>query len=260
MNIKALFFDVDGTLLSFDTHRVSVSTIEAITKLREAGIKVIIATGRAYTDLNELKGIYYDAVVALNGAECVLRDGSPIACKPIKLDDFLKLKVLANEYGFPLAVETDQGFCIDKVNQTVIDLAKLVDHPVPTVVDIENAFRAKECCQLCIYCDETREEEVMRKLPGLTVSRWNPLFADVNVAGVDKSVGIDEMCNYYGFDRSEVMAFGDGGNDIPMLRAAGIGVAMGSASEKVKDSADYVTGSVDEDGVVEALLHFGLIR
>ena len=117
-----------------------------------------------------------------------------------------------------------------------------------------------ECCQLCIYCDEEMEKEVMAQLPGLSVSRWNPFFADVNVTGVNKAMGINEFASYYGFDVSGTIAFGDGGNDISMIRAAGMGIAMGGASEAVKSVADYITETVDEHGIRNALVHFGIVE
>ena len=67
------------------------------------------------------------------------------------------------------------------------------------------------------------------------------------------------MLDYFGMDVSETMSFGDGGNDIPMLQYAHIGVAMGNATDNVKEIADYVTTSVDEDGIANALKHFGVI-
>lgn len=89
--------------------------------------------------------------------------------------------------------------------------------------------------------------------------RWNPLFADVVPAGVDKAEGIDRLLARFRIGLDETMAFGDGGNDIPMLRHVGTGVAMGNADEAVKAEADYVTTSVDEEGIARALRHFGLI-
>ena len=68
------------------------------------------------------------------------------------------------------------------------------------------------------------------------------------------------MAENFGFDMSETMAFGDGSNDVGMLRAAGIGVAMGNAYEKVKAAADYITTSDTDHGIVNALRHFGLIK
>ena len=67
------------------------------------------------------------------------------------------------------------------------------------------------------------------------------------------------MARHFGLDISETMAFGDGGNDISIIRRAGTGVAMGNAGDNVKAAADYVTTSVDDDGVMNALVHFGVI-
>ena len=78
MNTKAIFFDIDGTLVSFETHHVPQSAIEALRQVHKLGIKIIIATGRASDDLHEIQDIPYDAVIALNGSDCVLRDGTSI--------------------------------------------------------------------------------------------------------------------------------------------------------------------------------------
>ena len=90
-------------------------------------------------------------------------------------------------------------------------------------------------------------------------SRWSPLFADVNPQGQSKQVGIDVFCDYFGIDRANTMAFGDGGNDITMLKHVGIGVAMGNANPEVKEIADYITDDVDSDGIWNALKHFGIL-
>lgn len=122
METKAIFLDVDGTLVSFDTHRVPQSAIEALQQVHESGIKIIIATGRAFTDLHELEEIPYDAVIALNGSDCVLRDGTPISRKQIPEKDFQRVLVLAQHYGFALAIETNKGIFVNELNPTVIEL------------------------------------------------------------------------------------------------------------------------------------------
>jgi hydroxymethylpyrimidine pyrophosphatase-like HAD family hydrolase len=103
------------------------------------------------------------------------------------------------------------------------------------------------------------EQKVMSFLPNLSLSHWHPLFADVNVAGISKATGLSVFADYYGIGMTEIMACGDGGNDIPMLKVAGIGVAMGNASEIVKASANFVTDTVENDGLCKALKHFGII-
>ena len=137
MNTKAIFFDIDGTLVSFDTHHVPQSAIEAVWQVHESGIKVIIATGRASTDLHEIQDIPYDAVIALNGSDCVLRDGTSIYREQISKEDFYKVQALARRYGFPLAVETDRGIFVNALNPTVIELVRMVNHPVPSVAEIK---------------------------------------------------------------------------------------------------------------------------
>lgn len=76
---------------------------------------------------------------------------------------------------------------------------------------------------------------------------------------MSKAEGIDRMLARFGIGLDETMAFGDGGNDIPMLRHVGTSVAMGNAAPEVKQAADYVTTSVDDHGIARALRHFGLI-
>ena len=166
---------------------------------------------------------------------------------------------IAKAFDFAVAIELDEGVFVNRLTPTVEQIAKIVEHPIPAVVDIEDLFEKKECCQLCFYIDDEKEQKVMPFLPNLSLSRWHPLFADVNVAGISKATGLSVFADYYGIGMTEIMACGDGGNDIPMLKAAGIGVAMGNASEIVKASANFVTGTVENDGLCKALKHFGII-
>lgn len=82
---------------------------------------------------------------------------------------------------------------------------------------------------------------------------------DILLAGDGKAEGIRATLDYYGLKQEEIMAFGDGVNDLSMLSMAGLSVAVGNAVPEVKKAADYVTGSVEEDGVSAALRHFGLL-
>ena len=166
---------------------------------------------------------------------------------------------LAREFDFAVALELNEGVFVNRLTPTVEQIAGIVEHPVPPVVDIEEMFERKECCQLCFYFDEETEQKVMPLLSGLSATRWHPLFADVNVAGISKATGLSVFADYYGIGMTEIMACGDGGNDIPMLKVAGIGVAMGNASEIVKASANFVTDTVENDGLCKALKHFGII-
>jgi Cof subfamily protein (haloacid dehalogenase superfamily) len=257
---KAIFLDIDGTLLSFETHSVPCSTSKVLKEAGSLGYKIIIATGRASKNIQEIAEVPYDAVIALNGSECVLRDGTIVSQKQISSADFLKALALSEKFHFPMALELNEGVFVNRLNSTVIDAAKIVEHPVPSIVDLKGYFEKHTCCQFCFYLDADTEKVVMSQLPNLSASRWHPYFADINVKGVNKATGMEDFAAYFDLDLSQSLAFGDGGNDIPMLRRAGIGIAMGNASMAVKSVAKYVTGAVDDNGIEKALRNLNSLR
>lgn len=253
MENPIIFLDVDGTLISFRTHQVPESAIVALNEAHDNGAIIIIATGRPVTDLRELTNIPYSAVVALNGSDIVLRDGERITTHPIPPEEFDKSLKLADDYNFIIGIENDKGVMVNRHGRILEEWAELVAHQVPPVVNLREEYAEGNCCQLCFFCDDETEKKVMAELPTLSAARWNPMFADINMKGIDKSTGLKEICRYYGCDISDTIAIGDGGNDIPMLKGAGIGVAMGNASEDVKSAADIITDSVDDNGIYNIL-------
>jgi hydroxymethylpyrimidine pyrophosphatase-like HAD family hydrolase len=112
--------------------------------------------------------------------------------------------------------------------------------------------------QILGFFEAGQEARVMQHLPHCVTTRWSPLFTDIVPAGSNKWAGITNILAHFGILPDETMAFGDGGNDMEMLTNAGIGVAMGNADENVKQAADYITATVDGDGIVKALRHFNL--
>ena len=150
---------------------------------------------------------------------------------------------------------------VTEVNDRVQAVSDLIEIPVPPVAYIEEA-RGKDILQIMGYftAEEEKETDIFGKvLTHCEPMRWYPLFADIIARGNSKSTGIDKVLEYFGINLKDTMAFGDGGNDIPMLKHVATGIAMGNAEPHVKAVADYVTTSVDEDGIANALKHFGLI-
>ena len=133
-----------------------------------------------------------------------------------------------------------------------------LDISIPPQMALENAL-TQPVYQMIAFLPPEREHILSQENPQLKFTRWNPTFLDIIPPTGGKDVGIQSVMEHYGLSPEEVMAFGDGENDLPMLRYAGIGVAMGSASDFVKSQADYVTGTVDELGILHALKHYGLM-
>ena len=259
--IKAVFFDIDGTLVSFDTHKVPQSTLEAIKKLQSKGIKVFVATGRHPSILSEGNNVHeidFDGFVTLNGQYCFTKENEVIYEKSIHRDDIVSLLKFLEKNKFPCAFVEDRDIYMNYIDDVVVNLLKSVNVPLPPIEDIERAKDGK-IFQINPYVNVEFEEKLMKILPNCEATRWSPAFSDVIPAGGGKHVAIEKIMEYYGYNKDEIIAFGDGGNDKTMLMAAGIGVAMGNANEDVKEIADYVTTSVDEDGILNALKHFEII-
>lgn len=259
MEIQAIFFDIDGTLVSFNTHTIPQSTIDTIKQLQAKGIKLIIATGRAFCDINNLGDLQFDGYIAANGAYCVDKNGDAIFKNLISKENLTSLVEYLEEKPFPCIFMTDKGNFINYIDQSVMALYDLVDIPVPEIKPIEEIIK-DDVYQLDAFVTQEQEADLISKaLTKCEGSRWHPTFADINVKNNSKATGINKFIEHYGINIKNTMAFGDGGNDIAMLKHVAVGIAMGNAGDNVKSISDHVTASVDDNGIARALKHFEVI-
>ena len=260
MDRYALFFDIDGTLVSFKTHQIPASTILALTQAKANGHKVFIATGRPPLIITNLGAIEHliDGYVTINGALCFVGN-EVISCKNISKDEAQLVVRDAQEKGYGLIVVGEQDVA-------VLDPVGEVDRIFRGQIAVENLDQVRpldevmkqRILQLTPFFDSDYERSLMARISGCTSGRWHPAFTDITANGADKGEGIMAMVSHLGLDPKRTIAFGDGGNDASMIRTAGIGIVMGNALDSLKQEADYVTTSVDEDGVLNALRHFKL--
>ena len=232
-NIKAIFFDIDGTIRRFNTKTIPENTVNTLKKLREKGIKIFIATGRApfhTTFLNDLLDFKFDGYITINGQYCYLESGEVLNDKILSKDDIKNVLPYFKE------------------NNIACDFALL-----------DGAFMNLKNSRVKWLVSEEEEEDFLTYMPNSKAARWTTHFTDVIPKDGGKNTGIDAIISYFGIKLEETMAFGDGGNDIDMLKHAGIGIAMGNAGENVKEMADYITTSVDDDGITHALKHFNVL-
>ena len=259
--LTALFFDIDGTLVSFKTHEIPASTVFALTQAKANGHKVFISTGRPPLIITNLGAIEHliDGYVTINGALCFVGN-EVVQCKDIPKEAVMTVVEDAQEKNYGLIV-------VGERDVAVLDPHGEVDRIFRGEIAVENLNLAKpldvvlrqRILQLTPFFPEEYEGDLMERIPSCTSGRWHPAFTDITAKGADKGEGILALAAHLGLNPQYTMAFGDGGNDISMIKAAGIGIAMGNALESLKREADYTTTGVDDDGVMNALRHFSLI-
>lgn len=272
--IKAVFFDIDGTLVSFNTHKVPDSAREALQALRRNGIKVFIASGRHVASINNLPDLLFDGFVLINGtlamtcpeggatavqmADPSLPGRRVIYRNPIPKEDIHSWLDFLNNEQHSTVLVYEEDLMLNFIDKDMNEIMDLLSFPKPEGGDL-NTLRDKPIYQIITTMSNSDEERVMVNLPHCKTTRWHPLFTDIISKTASKGFGIQALLDNFGWSCEEIMAFGDGGNDVEMLDMAGIAVVMGNAEESVKAHADYITDSVDADGVLKALKHFELI-
>lgn len=252
--IKIVFFDIDGTLLSHKTESVPKDAKEAIAELQKRGIKVCVATGRHIVDLEAmpLEGIVFDGYVTLNGQ--LIYNGK----KELIFGNKLTQKDVSNLYEVFAKKETAMLFINEKgpylnfVNDKVRQVYREIGTPVPK----EGEYCKEDIYQMILFGDRETLMPILAKAEHIKATYWNPYAVDVIDENGGKIQGIQQLLQYLEISMDEVMAFGDGENDIEMIQNAAIGIAMGNGLKKLKEKADYVTADIDEGGVKKALEHY----
>ena len=255
--IKAIFFDVDGTLLSHKQNDVPASTRYALRKLRSRGVKTVVATGRHMIEFSKLpvNDIPFDGYLTLNGNLILDEHKKVYAGTPINREEMEILAGIFNAKKIPFVMIGENDRYINYVNDTVIRTQSETKGTVPDLGD----YHGEKVYQILAFVPEKTKKLLDDILDECAVTSWNDTGIDIIPKDGGKSAGIEMFLEEQGLDRSQIMAFGDGENDMDMLEYAGIGVAMGNASDKVKAVADYVADTVDNCGIEKALRHFGLI-
>lgn len=259
--IRSIFLDIDGTLVSFKTHDIPEPTVDALTRAKAKGVGIYISTGRPKRLITNLKQIerLIDGYITTNGALCLVGEKT-VYCNPIPQPDIdaLMADCKATDYACLVAGERDVVLINAKQVFTDVFVDQLNVRNVDTTLPL-SALSGQRILQFSPFIDAGHEHKLMQAMPHCVSGRWHPAFCDITSNQADKGKGLEEMAGYLGLDISETMAFGDGGNDISILRRAGTGVAMGNAGADVKAAADYVTTDIDDCGIRNALIHYGVI-
>ena len=254
---KAVFLDVDGTLYSHTTGNIPESAMYAVNKARENGILLFGCTGR---NIQELEGLGIDLAmmdgwITLNGAYC-FNDQGIIHSDPIRKEDMELIVAEVKKDPFPILFSAEDRMFINMYDAFVEQDMKKIHSDYPVISSIDDALK-EPIYQMCPYVDENRWKTLMKQL-NVHAVQWTPFVWDVNSSTCTKANGIAAVCDYYGLSKENTYGFGDAHNDILMMHATGTGICMGNGAEETKQAADYVTGHIDENGLYDAFIHFGL--
>ena len=256
-NIKAVFFDVDGTLYSHSLNAVPDSARRALQQLRERGVKAIVATGRHMVEYSTLpvNDIDFDAYLTLNGQLILDSDRKAYTGTCIDPGEMEVLSRIFQAKRIPFMLVGENERYINYVDNTVIRTQAETMAAIPDVGE----YKGEKVYQILAFVPEKQKKLLDDLLDECSVTSWNETGIDIIPKGGGKAVGIEKYIRERFDGKIDGAIGGDGENDIDMLQFAGVGVAMGNADEKVKAMADYVTDTVENDGIEKALRHFGLI-
>lgn len=264
-DIRAVFFDIDGTLTSFATHTVPRSTIDALHALRAKGVRVYICTGRSPEQMKVVLDAIpfrFDGVAGVNGQYCWRADGTVVADRPIDGADVRAVVGWLDLHPDVVAVfaERDTAY-FNHDSERIRAMWRSLGKTAPKLrfIDPHTRIGDNRIYQISPYVGRDDERAIVEGCHAVRGVRWHPDFVDLIPASGGKDRGVATLLADVGLTRAQSMAFGDGGNDVDMLRYAHIGVAMGNGTADARAAADYVTRDVDDDGVAHALRRFGIL-
>lgn len=275
MSIKLVALDLDGTTL--DSHgklpEINKKTFEEAIK---RDINIVIATGRSYRSLPQevtsIKGIKY--AITSNGAEIrELATGKVIFSSyidPVAIKRAAKV-ILENDFDIEVFVDgvaymeksTWQGIMDGKITYRRLSYIRDTRMPIDNVVEFmlrhENKIENINICfeDLSTKSDIRKKLQVMDEVSTVTTSFDNNW--EIGGLTTSKANALIELCKMLDFTKEEMMGCGDSPNDITMIKACGIGIAVGNAKDSVKEIADFVSGSNDEGGVSQAIRKFAFV-
>ncbi len=269
MTIKLIAIDIDGTLLN-DDKKWTEKGKEAIHAAKKAGIQVVLCTGRPFPGVTDyLKELEFthedDYVITYNGALVQKVASEEILAEyTMTHEDYLVLQEAASTAGTHFHAIINEGIFTPNKDISMYSVREsfLINIPLfyrePKEMDPSTHYN-----KMMMIDHPSVLEEAISRLPkhlwdDYTVLRSEPFFLEFVNKQASKGMAVKALAERLGYSSSEVMAIGDGGNDVDMVDYAGIGIAMENATDDVKAVSDIVTKSNNEDGVAHAIFTYAL--
>jgi Cof subfamily protein (haloacid dehalogenase superfamily) len=262
MKYKLMAVDIDGTLVNNEGH-ITEGTKKAIRQAVESGLIFTICTGRPIQGVehfNEMLGLDLP-YITYNGSMVVMGKSREILYEQ-KMDanDAKTIYSLGCEYGTTVVVWAHNILYVNVMNEDALLYSKQARQ---TALLMENSDEILESgASKILWIDTVQnidryQKEVGKKLSGnVNYHTSKPIYLEFVDKQASKAIGMEKLGDYYGIDRKEMIAVGDGYNDLSMIEYAGLGIAMANAEEAVKEKSGYITLSNEEDGVAHVINKF----
>lgn len=241
-------FDLDGTLIDPAKYEVPNSAMKALRELHALGHRCCIATGRSYDSVMQtmVKDIIpWDGFICSNGQHVLNQFGQTIDKYVMDTQRIHQAVALAKSYDMNIQFQGNPSFMLKEIDDVVIKAHSFFHEPIPTLI---KEYENEPLDMLMIYHEDVEKLLSFRNIPGLEVYCGRSTYADVVDMGQSKFRGIRVYFEKIG-EPIEYVAFGDSDNDMDMIANAKIGVAMGNATQELKEISHIITPSVDQDGI-----------
>lgn len=264
MKYRLLCIDLDGTLFD-DNKGIPEKTVKAIQRASRMGIKIALVTGRmpdASVPAAEI--LQVPCILACNAGTYILENGQCISEENLSLETMQGIYRVTEKYGVPLWIFRRRQWYVTRIDTYVETETELV-HCRPEIVSVEelaarwaeeNAGPNKLLAGAAPEVIKKIQEEVRAGRADVDAACSAESYLEIFPKGTDKGKALRTICRKLGIRQEETLAFGDEELDIPMIEAAGTGIAMGNAIPELKAKADFVTKTNNEAGIACALEYY----
>ena len=257
--IKVIFFDIDDTLRNSKTGFIPSTIPTVFQQLCDRGILTGIATGRGiFGVVPEIKALKPDFFVTLNGAYIEDKKGSVLYSHKIARDKVEEYIAWTKEVGIDYGLV---GSHEAKLSRRTEMISQAIDPIYPDLEVDPDFYQKEDIYQMWTFEDQGDDLTLPESLAStLRMVRWHEHSSDVVSISGSKAAGVAKVVDQLGLKPENVMVFGDGLNDSELFDYAGISVAMGISHDNIKEKADYITKTLEENGIFDALEGFGMVE
>lgn len=263
---KLIALDMDGTLLTTDK-KVSERTEAAIKAAEAKGVKIVLASGRPLIGINRyleelelFKG--EDYVLSFNGGLVQNTKTEEIVSKvSLKGSDLKYIYEISRKLNINIHAFSAKDGLITPKNSKYTEYEAEINGIDINIKDFNKIEDEEDIIKVMMIDPQEILDPAIEKLPSEIYEKYSvfksaPFFLEFTHKEVDKGLGLKKLGEYLGIKQEEIIACGDAGNDLSMIKYAGLGVAMDNAVSEVKEAADFITASNDEDGIAKVIEKF----